>query len=229
MKIARIVPLCLACLCLTSCLQTNKGIAEHHDIVYTNETIDKKALDKYFLDNEEKYPSYQTLKDNCPNLLDHARCIESAGGFYSSGVSMFRFSSTDNGFLDGETFLLNRCFDGDYYFQLGGSFGGHGVTDFVRRQGNAGHWIYFLYSYGSGIHQTRIGAYQIGKHQLYSFDDISLENNKDFALNVDKEGKIGVYEATITSNYDDDGFVTFNTLKGNLVIDNIDDYKLTQI
>ena len=228
MRIERIVPLCLACLCLPSCFKANKGIAEHHDIVYTNEKIDKDALDKYFLDNDELYPSYQTLKENCPNLLDHVRCVESAGGFYASNLSMFRFSSTGNGFLDGATFLLEKYSDENHYFQLGSSFGGYGVTDFVRRQGDAGHWIYFLYSSGSGIHQTRIGAYERGKHQLYSFDDIELENNKDFTLVVDEKGDIDVYEATITSHYDDEDFETFDIIKSKLVIDNLDDYKLTK-
>lgn len=228
MRIGKIVPICLTCLCLPSCFKTNKGIAEHYDIVYMNEAIDKDALDKYFLDNDELYPSYQILKENCPDLLNHVKCIESAGNFYASGLSMFRFSSTGNGFLDDATFLLDKCYDGDYYFQLGNSFGGYGVTDFVRRQGNAGHWIYFLYSSGSGIHQSRIGAYEKGKHQLYSFDDIELENNKDFALAVDEKGNIGVYEATITPHYDNEGFETFDILKDKLVIDNIDDYRLTK-
>ena len=228
MKTIKLIPFCLICLCLSSCFKTNKGISEHHNIVYTNATIDKDALDKFFLANEESYPSYQTLKENCPNLLDHVKCIESAGGFYDSGISMFRFSSTDNGFLNSETFLLNKCHDGDYYFQLGGAFGGFGVTDFVRRQGNAGHWIYFLYSNGSGIHQTHIGAYEIGKHQLYSLN-VDLANNEDFALDVDKEGNIDVYSATITPVVDDEGFETFNIVKSELVVDNVDEHKKVKL
>lgn len=227
MKIKNIIPLCLVCLCLPSCFKTNRGIAEHHDIVYTNETIDKVALDQYFSNDEEMYPTYQTLKSNVPDLLDHVKCIESAGGFYASGLSMFRFSDNNNGFLDGETFLLDKCYDGDYYFRLGGAFGGHGVTEFVRRQGNAGHWIYFLYSNGSGIHHTRLGAYRIGKHQFYAFDYIQLENNKDFSLDVNENGNISIYEATITPIRDEEGFETFNIVKGKVVIESIDDYELT--
>ena len=229
MKSYIFVPLVITALSVTSCFHANEGISEHHDIVYTNEIIDKKALDEYFLNNNDLYPSYETLKENCPDLLDHVKCIESAGGFYASGLSMFRFSSTGNGFLDGETFLLHKCYDGDYYFQLGGAFGGHGVTDFVRRQGNAGFWIYFLYSNGSGIHQTRIGAYQIGKHTMYTLDSVELENNKDFTLVVDEQGNIDVYEATIDAQYDENYFATFTITRDKLVVDNIDDLNKTKV
>ena len=225
MKSYIIVPLVITALSVSACFHANEGISEHHGIVYTNETIDKKALDKYFLNNNDLYPSYERLKENCPDLLDHVKCIESAGGFYASGLSMFRFSSNSNGFLDGETFLLDKCYDGDYYFQLGQAFGGHGVTDFVRRQGNVGFWIFFLYSFGSGVHQTRVGAYEIGCHQLYSFDTVKLENNKDFTLVVDDKGNIDIYEAEITPHYDENKFVTFDILKGNLVINDVDDYE----
>ena len=229
MKKIQIISLVIISVSVTSCFHTNKGIAEHHDIVYTEEAIDKDALDRYFLKNSDLYPSYETLKGNCPDLLDHVKCIESAGGFYASGLSMFRFSSNNNGFLDGETFLLDKCFDGDYYFRLGVAFGGYGVTDFVRRQGNAGFWIYFLYSFGSGIHQTRVGAYNIGKHQMYSLDGVELENHKDFTLVVDKQGNIDVYEATINRQYDENHFETFNITKGELVVDNVDDYNKTNV
>jgi len=225
MKSHIFVPLVITALSVTSCFHANEGISEHHGIVYTNEIIDKRALDEYFLNNNDLYPSYEKLKENCPDLLDHVKCIESAGGFYVSGLSMFRFSSTGNGFLDGETFLLDKCYDGDYYFQLGGAFGGHGVTDFVRRQGDAGFWIFFLYSSGSGIHQTRVGAYEIGHHRLYSFDTVKLEYNKDFTLVVDEQRNIDVYEATIDVQYDENNFETFNIVKGKLAVDNIDDYE----
>ena len=225
MDIKKLISLGLVCLFLPSCFKGNEGITEHHGIVYTEEAIDKDALNQYFLDNEELYPSYKRLKENCPDLLDHAKCIESAGGFYASGLSMFRFSSTGNGFLDGETFLLDKCYDGDYYFHLGQAFGGHGVTEIARRQGNLGYWIFFLYSFGSGVHQTRIGAYRIGKHQLYSFKGIELENHKDFTLVVDDKGNIDIYEAEITPHYDENKFVTFDILKGNLVINDVDDYE----
>ena len=225
MDIKKLISLGLVCLFLPSCFKGNEGITEHHGIVYTEEAIDKGALNQYFLDNEELYPSYKRLKENCPDLLDHVKCIESAGGFYASGLSMFRFSSTGNGFLDGETFLLDKCYDGDYYFQLGQAFGGHGVTDFARRQGDVGFWIFFLYSFGSGIHQTRVGAYEIGRHQLYSFDTVKLENNKDFTLVVDEQRNIDVYEATIDAQYDENNFETFNIVKGKLAVDNVDDYK----
>ena len=225
MDIKKLISLGLVCLFLPSCFKGNEGITEHHDIVYTEEAIDKDALNQYFLDNEELYPSYKTLKENCPDLLNHVQTIESAGGFYSSGLSMMRFSSEGNGFLDGETFLLDKAYDGDYYFNLGQAFGGHGVTEFARRQGNLGFWIFFLYSFGSGVHQTRIGAYSIGKHQLYSFKGIELENNKDFTLVVDDKGNIDIYEAEITPHYDENKFVTFDISKGNLVINDVDDYE----
>lgn len=216
MKIVRIVPFILVGLCLASCFEVNRGNPERHDIVYNNKKIDKNSLDKYFKDNEEKYPSYQELKGNSPDLLDHVKSIE------CGNLLMFRFSDSNNGFLDGATFL----YDGYTYIQLGASFGGYGVTEFVLKFGDAGHWMYFLYSFGSGIHRTHIEAYEIITNQFYSFEGVDLGLYDDYTLVIDEDNNIDVYKAEITPIYDDDDFCTFDIQKGKIFIDNVDDYQV---
>lgn len=231
MKSRKIINLCLTSLCLTSCtfFAYAKSPTYHFDIAYIDVNFDKDKLDSYFLSNSDIYPTYQELKNNQPNLLDHIKVIRSTNNHRLGHPFLLRFSLNNNGFLDNQTFLMDQRSDGDYYFKLGQAFGGFGVTDFVVRRGYQGDWIFFLYSFGSGIHQTNIGAYDINSFQLYSFDGVELPNNQDFMLVVDKKRNVDVYTATITASYDDEGFPTFNIVKGELQIDNIDDYNKTKI
>ena len=226
MKKMKVITISLLCLCLTSCFKTNKGVTERFDIVYTDEAIDKDALDQYFMSHEDLYPSYQELKENVPDLLDHTKAINLVGDLSAENITMFRFSGNENGFLDDATFVLEKDDTGNHYSSLGPSFGGFGVTEFIRRSGNAGAWIYFLYSCGSGIHRTSLGAYELGKYQTYQFNDLNLQSNLDYTLVIDENRKINIHEATIDHEYDKDGFSTFSISKGDLVLSDIDEYQI---
>ena len=205
---------------LFSCdIKVNKGLTEQHFIEYSDEEVDKNSLNKYFLDNEDVYPSYRELKKNQPYLLDHVRVVESSN-FFANSFQILRFSQQDNGFLNGETFIYIN----DNYFHLGGAFGGYGVTEFVRRQGDAGRWLYFIYSYGSGIHRTELRVFDLIHLNLYSISNLSLTSSKDYTFVLDNsDNTIDLYEASITCVYDDELFDTHIIQNGELVVENIDD------
>lgn len=204
--------------CSLSACTVNKGATEHYMIEYIDGVVDKEALDTYFLTNEDLYPSYKELKGNVLNLLDNTKLLKSSEHF-TSELELIRFSTNGNGFLGGETFLFHK----GNYRQLGIAFGGHGVTEIIRKQGNAGYWIYYIYSWGSGIHRTSIGIYELIHGKEYFLKDLKLELNKDYTFVVDSDNTIDLYEATIIPSYSADGFVTYTITKKDLVLENIDD------
>lgn len=212
---------------LTACtlFYTNKGTTERYLIEYADGEIDKESLDAFFLSKEENYPSYSTLKANTPTLLDNVKMLKSSESFIHN-LELFRFSSNGNGFLDGETFIH----DNNNYYQLGGAFGGYGLTEFVRRQGNGGHWLYFIYSFGSGIHRTQIGIFDLLHNGLYSINNLVLEPGKNFTFMLDEsDNSIDLYEAAIVPIHNDDGYDTYSITNGELAFENIDDMAKTKL
>lgn len=211
-------------LSLSSCFGSNKGGTVKYSIEYNNETINKVALDNYFLTHEEEYPSYKRLKENVPNILDRTRTINISEGF-TNKMQAIRFSNSENGFLTGETFLLHN----GQYFDLGGAWGGYGVTEFIRRQGDKGHWLYFIFSNGSGIHRTNVGVYNMLKSELYTISSLELEINKDYTFKISENNTIDIYEATIDCYYDNDMFPHYSITENELVIEAIDELQKVKI
>ncbi len=209
---------------LSACFGSNKGGTVKYQIEYNNESINKVNLDNYFLTHEEEYPSYKALKENVPNILDRTRTINISEGF-TNKMQAIRFSNSENGFLGGETFLLHN----GQYFHLGGAWGGHGVTEFIRRQGDRGYWLYFLYSNGSGIHRTNIGVYSMSKSELYTISSLELEINKDYTFKISENNTIDIYEATIEFYYDEGMFPHYTIVEKGLVIEAIDELQKVKI
>lgn len=227
MKRIKFIFLLLIVLPLCSC---SKGVFDHLLIEYSDTKVDIDGLDNYLSDNIN-YPSYAELKNNQPNLLNNVKKIndeyEYDGKIYDKEMSLefYRFSSYGNGFLNNETFL--RYDNGKVeYYQLGTAFGGYGVTDIIVNRGDRGHWIFFIYSYGSGIHRTGLYVFDMIDHKICIIKDLKLEENIDYAFEYDsKKNQIDLYEATITSSYDENGFVTYEITKTNLYKEAIDELK----
>jgi hypothetical protein len=220
-KVFAVLSTAFLSLAVTSCdfFQANKGVTERIPVEYIEEQIDKESLNRYFLDRDDLYPSYEALKENKPNLLDNVKALNPSTSFITD-IQILRFSFSNNGFLDGETFLLIN----GTYFHLGTAFGGFGVTEFVRRHGDAGHWLFFLYSCGSGIHQTYVGVFIFLKNNLYSIKDLVLDINTDYTFVLDDDNNsIDLYESSITPDDANDGFETYSIAGGDLALENIDD------
>lgn len=197
----------------------------HHTIEYSNETIDIKSLDDYFLHNKSLYPSYQVLKTNTPTILENIKIIYQSKKFQD--FTLFRFSNdSKNGFLEGETFLYCN----ENYYQLGCAFGGYGLTEFVILKNDINYYLYFLYSCGSGIHQTYLQILNLYSHEFYNIKELALESNQDYTFYVNNENQsIDLYQATIQPISHNDGFNTYLINKNDLAFCNINTMKTDKI
>lgn len=206
---------------LSSCVNSNSK--EYFDIQYSDEEINKESFDNYFKSNKDLYPSYETLKENNPNILDNIKQISLSNFKFK----IFRFSNDSmNGFLEGETFIYNN----GSYFNLGIAFGGYGVTEFIVSQENGESWLYFLYSYGSGIHRTEIGLFNLKNNEYYYINELPLEMHIDYSLVLDKENKsIDIYTAEINPIYNDDNFNTYSIIKKEIVFESIEQFTKKKI
>ena len=212
----------LSSFCLVSCgsrFLDKQEVGEHHYIEYIDQEINKTSFDKYLSTHQQEYPFYEQLKVNAPDVLNNVKVIDSSTHFDDNGdFLMFRFSSLGNGGFDSETFL---CFQGDYY-HLGGAFGGFGVTEFIRVQGNQGHYLYFISSSGSGIHYTSIGVFDLLKKETYTLD-LSLKINEDYTfIYNDENHSIDLYKANIVHYVDEENYDLHIVTKLDLVKDHIE-------
>jgi len=172
--------------------------------------------DRYRRRVKLQYVNYQTLKSNVPDLLNHVKKIDLSKELwmYRLRFEILRFSYGENGFLSGETFI--HYLNTDDYYQLGIAFGGHGVTEFIYQVGDAGSWLYYIFSCGSGIHTTEVHALETFKKDFYRYNVSEIESNKDytFVLDDSHSGKFGLYEATIEPLYDEQRFPIYSITQG---------------
>jgi hypothetical protein len=112
--------------------------------------------------------------------------ISIEGAWEAMQIQVFKVRG---GIFQNESFLIR---DSDV-LQLGTSFGGQGLTSLVvvdlDRDGRAE--LFFAYSFGSGIHQSRIGMYApaYDEHATYEADMVYLG---DLSLFSDDGRSIGV-------------------------------------
>ncbi len=212
MKNNLIISLLIGSVCISSC--NNRKIIKRYNIEYINELVNVESLDAYFLDNEDLYPSYQELKKNQTSLLSNVKEVKTD----IDSLKMFRFSNTNNGFLDSETFIYK---DNNYY-NIGLAFGGYGVSEFANIKDNKSDILYFIYSFGSGIHRTCINAFDLNENEMYQIVNLNLNINCDYTFVIDeKDNSLDLYNATI-NNKSDGKYDNFSISKGNLFIENID-------
>lgn len=213
MKRNLIIALLIGNVCLLSCNNNEKTI-KRYDIEYSNETINVESLDAYFLDNEDLYPTYKELKKNQINLLSNVKEVKTD----IDSFKMLRFSNTNNGFLDSETFIYK---DNNYY-NIGSAFGGYGVSEFVNIKENKSNFLYFIYSFGSGIHRTYINAFDLNKNEMYQLASLNLNTNCDYTFVIDEnDNSLDLYKATINNKSNGD-YDSLSIAKESLFIENID-------
>ena len=213
MKKNFIIVLLIGSVCVLSCNNNEKTI-KRYDIEYSNEIVNIQSLDAYFLNNEDLYPTYKELKNNQLNLLSNVKEVKTD----INNLKMLRFSNTNNGFLDSETFIYK---DNNYY-SIGQAFGGYGVSEFVNIKENKSNYLYFIYSFGSGIHRTYINAFDLNKNEMYQLSNLELNANCDYTFVIDEnDNSLDLYKATINNKNDGD-YDNLSISKGSLFIENID-------
>lgn len=84
------------------------------------------------------------------------------------GLCIFKFDGDGGGTIYGEGFLL---YENEIY-PLGISFGGWGLTSFAvaDTDHNGSNELYFTYSWGSGIHRSELGYFDMQSKDIIYFD-----------------------------------------------------------
>ena len=93
----------------------------------------------------------------------------------------------------------------DSIYQIGGYYGGFGVTQLAYYKTHSKHLLFFLYSYGSGIHAYGVGVFDLNELKVKSIDCSLSEKTTDcdvafggsdpgFGLDI----SIDIYKATYT-------------------------------
>lgn len=175
---------------LISCDSINVKKISIYGITANDSYVDKERFDNYFMSNTNLYPSYSVLKSNAPDLLNNVTEINSD---LENEGKILRFSAEPrSGFLNGMTFLY---YD-DFYYALGGSFGGYGVTQFAHYKNKTEDLLYYIYSCGSGIHRTQIGVFNFNTKEN-GFVDLDLELQLDYAFTYGDMNSINLNYANI--------------------------------
>lgn len=183
------------CFWLMSCISgcnTSKGPYTILPMEQVRGKVDTEMIDRFLTDNDD-YDFYGELKINHPTIL--SELVNVTPKALKDKCSIYRFHYGKGGGLAGEAFLI---YDGAVY-PLGKGGGGWGVTEFAYINQDGQDQLYFIYSYGSGMHHSHIGLFDFTTKQLmdtgslyYEFGDI------DIAFCLSEDGKtLGICEAEI--------------------------------
>ena len=152
--------------------------------------VDKEIID-YYLANNDAY-NYKEIRENAPNIISDL--VNITPNSLKQKCSIYRFRYRAGNALAGETFLV---YDNTVY-PLGYSFGGYGVTEFACTSNTGEEILYYIYSYGSGMHKTDIGAFNFETKEMSVYSGIRPDHQVDIAFCLSEDGKtLGVCQAEI--------------------------------
>ena len=197
-------------ICLSSCSNSNYNI---YEMKINNDPVDIKIMNEYVSSDDD----YTKLLENTPDLMTYLYNVTPKA--LKKKCDIYRFSYDECGKLGGETFLVYE----DEVYQLGTAFGGYGVTEFAYINTKNQNILYFIFSAGSGIHQSAIGAFDFDTKTLSYYnpeltDDIynqPFSGAEDIAFYL-SEGYLGICEAEIGWKSSDTFEV--NIIKGENII-----------
>lgn len=144
----------------------------------------------------------EALKGNVPafslkadaTLYSEAKNVTPASLKGRCEICRFGFQDPLTG-VEGATYLLEK----GHLTSLGISFGGYGVNQFAYSRNGSPAQLYFVYSWGSGVHRAEIGVYDFASSTQTS---LALEEtfwSKDACFVLKENGtEIAAYEATLT-------------------------------
>ena len=148
------------------------------------------VIDTFLTDNED-YSNYEVIKKNRPDILSHLVNITPEA--LKRKCSIYRFTYESFTGLAGETFLI---YGGEVY-PIGCALGGYGITEFAYMNKNGKDVLYFIYSFGSGIHRSHIGAFDFKTKKITDYGG-SIFEHQDIAFSLSKDGKtLGICKAQI--------------------------------
>lgn len=134
-----------------------------------NNRVFPELINDYLIFNHK---NYSVICRNVPNILGFL--INITPKPLNKICSIYKFPLTTHTGLDGTTFLVyNGC-----VYELGISLGGFGVTEFAYKETESENILYYIYSWGSGIHRSHIGSFNFKtkEHTVSEpiYDDISF-------------------------------------------------------
>lgn len=156
----------------------------------TDGAVDQQIIDTFLTDNKD-YSNYETIKKNVPDILSHL--VNITPDALKKKCSIYRFTYETGTSLAGETFLIY----GDAVYPLGCAFGGYGITEFAYTSRNGHDVLYFIYSFGSGIHRSHIGAFNFNTKEITDYGGLIFQH-RDIAFCLSKDRKtLGICQAQI--------------------------------
>jgi hypothetical protein len=188
----RIMTLLLCVLLVVSVLGCSeaKGIYSVFPMKQTASAVNQQIIDN-FLTNNENYSNYEEIQKNVPDILSYL--VNITPDTLKEICSIYRFSYEPGTSLSGETFLIyeNRV------YPLGCAVGGYGITEFAYTSNNGNNTLYFIYSWGSGIHRSHIGAFNFNTKEITDHGELAFRD-QDIAFYLSEDGNtLGICQAQI--------------------------------
>lgn len=135
---------------------------------------------------------YSAVKATNPNLLSSLFNITPS---CLKGVcDLYRFEWSPNiGALEGQTYLIYQA----KAYLLGEAFGGHDVTHYAYVRNQEKSLLYFIYSFGSGIHRSLINVFDFATSSVRQVDeDHKTFWDSDLQFAFSEEDKLEVRDST---------------------------------
>ena len=181
----RITTLLLCLLLAVSILGCSNtgGIYSIFPMKQTSGAVDQQIINEFLTD----YQNYEEIQNNVPDILSYLKNITPDS--LNEICSIYRFTYETDTSLAGETFLV---YDNSVY-PLGCAVGGYGVTEFAYTDNT----LYFIYSWGSGMHRSHIGAFDFNTKEITDHGGLEYKD-QDIAFCLSEDGNtLGICQAQI--------------------------------
>lgn len=183
----------------------------------TDKAVNTKIIEDFLTNGQEKH-NFQAIRKNIPDIL--SKLVDVTPDALKNKCSIYRFPTGEFGSLSGETLLVYE----NSVYNLGSDPGGFGVTEFAYINDGTQDALYFIYSWGSGIHWSHIGIFDFKTRQISDFNDKSETFcNHDITFCLSEDGKtLGICRAIILPANSD--FLEFTIEKGEMLCKDITTY-----
>ena len=223
MKKTAVIILCTLLLIFASGCN-NKQYRDGSYIILPMETTDK-AVNEQIIDDflMENIKNFSVIKKNVPHILSHL--VDITPSAIEDKCSIYRFSYESATAVAGSTLLI---YDNAVYV-LGSSLGGYGITEFAYFENAEQSVLYYIYSSGSGIHRSEIGAFDF-KTKLQSSYGGLIEDfvQQDIAFTLSGNGKkLGICKADI--EWTDFDKIEVKVTKGEKIFNDINKFEFEAI
>lgn len=199
---------------------SSNGSCTVYPVKKANNSVDIYVIDR-FLSSNSDYPNYARIKYNVPDILSYL--VNITPEQLRRKCTIYRFCYEPGTSLAGETFLIY----GDEVYPIGNAFGGYGITEFAYQKNDDVDMLYFIYSWGSGIHLSHLGAFDFNKRTVIDNGGFGhVLGDIAFALTEGSE-TLGICKAEIS--WADWNTFDVTVTKGELVYEDVGSIRLTPV